>query len=57
MIDVEVIGHPTAAIAALEPIRSRLLAELAESTSAATLAARIGLARQKVNCHLRVLEA
>lgn len=57
MIDVEVIRNPTAAIAALEPIRSRLLAELSEPASAATLAARIGLARQKVNYHLRALEA
>jgi DNA-binding transcriptional ArsR family regulator len=57
MIDVEAIGHPTAAIAALESIRSRLLAELAEPASAATLAARIGLARKKVNYHLHALEA
>jgi DNA-binding transcriptional ArsR family regulator len=57
MLDVEVIEDPGAAAAALEPIRSRLLAELAEPASAATLAARIGLARQKVNYHLRTLEA
>src|SRR5262249_24332964 len=42
---------------ALEPVRSRLLAELAEPASAATLAARLGIARQKVNYHLRTLEA
>ena len=57
MIDVEVIDDPAAATAALEPVRSRLLAELSEPASAATLAARIGLARQKVNYHLRALEA
>ena len=57
MDDVEVIDDPAAAIVALEPIRSRLLAELAEPASAATLATRVGMARQKVNYHLRALEA
>ncbi|HVK17171.1 MAG TPA: helix-turn-helix domain-containing protein [Fimbriiglobus sp.] len=57
MLDVEVIDDPAAATVALEPVRSRLLAELAEPASAATLATRIGLARQKVNYHLRALEA
>lgn len=57
MNDVEVIDNPAAAIVALEPIRSRLLAEMAEPASAATLAARLGLARQKVNYHVRTLEA
>lgn len=57
MLDVEVIEDPVAAAAALDPIRSRLLAELAEPGSAATLAARVGLARQKVNYHVKALEA
>jgi DNA-binding transcriptional ArsR family regulator len=57
MDDVGVIDDPAAAIVALEPIRSRLLAELAEPASAATLATRIGIARQKVNYHVRALEA
>ena len=57
MIDVEVISDPAAAAVALDPIRSRLLAELAEPASAAALASRMGLARQKVNYHLRALEA
>src|SRR6478672_113920 len=57
MLDVEVIADPAAAVSALDPIRSRLLAELAEPASAATLAARLGIARQKVNYHLRALEA
>jgi len=57
VLDVEVIDDPTAAVVALEPIRARLLAELAEPASAATLAGRVGLARQKVNYHLRALEA
>ncbi|HEX5418887.1 MAG TPA: helix-turn-helix domain-containing protein, partial [Gammaproteobacteria bacterium] len=57
MIDIEVISDPVAAAAALGPIRSQLLAELAEPASAAALASRIGLSRQKVNYHLRALEA
>ena len=57
MVDVEVIADAPAAVDALDPIRSRLLAELTEPASAATLAARVGLARQKVNYHLRALEA
>ncbi len=38
-------------------MRSRLLSELAAPASAATLATRVGLARQKVNYHLHALEA
>lgn len=57
MLDVDVISDAGAAATALEPIRSRLLAELAEPASAASLAARMGLARQKVNYHVRALEA
>jgi DNA-binding transcriptional ArsR family regulator len=57
MLDVAVIEDPAAAIVALDPIRSRLLAELAEPASAATLATRLGVARQKLNYHLRALEA
>jgi DNA-binding transcriptional ArsR family regulator len=55
--DVEVIEDPAAAAVALDPLRSRLLAELVEPGSAAVLAARVGLARQKVNYHLGALEA
>ncbi|MGE0441818.1 MAG: helix-turn-helix domain-containing protein [Gemmatimonadales bacterium] len=57
MDDLQVIENPAAAAAALEPTRARLLAELAAPASAATLANRVGLARQKVNYHLRALEA
>ncbi|MGH9118230.1 MAG: ArsR/SmtB family transcription factor [Acidimicrobiales bacterium] len=57
MLDVEVIEEPAAATAALDPVRARLLAELREPASAAALAVRIGLSRQKVNYHLRQLEA
>lgn len=57
MLDVQVIDDPAAATVALEPVRSRILSELAEPASAAMLATRVGLARQKVNYHLRALEA
>jgi DNA-binding transcriptional ArsR family regulator len=57
MQDIEVIQDPAAAAAALDPVRARLLAELREPASAATLAARVGLPRQKVNYHLRQLES
>lgn len=57
MLDVEVIDDPAAAVVALDPIRARLLAALVEPGSAATLAERVGLSRQKVNYHLRALEA
>ena len=56
MHDVAVIEDPAAAEASLDPIRARLLAELAEPGSASTLAARVGLTRQKANYHLRALE-
>lgn len=57
MLDVHVIEDPATAAVALVPMRSRLLAELAAPASAATLAARVGLARQKVTYHLNSLEA
>lgn len=56
MLDIQVIDDPAAATVALEPVRSRLLAELAAPASAATLATRVGLTRQKVNYHLHALE-
>jgi DNA-binding transcriptional ArsR family regulator len=56
VLDVTVIDSPAAAEVSLDPTRARLLAELASPASAATLAARIGLPRQKVNYHLRTLE-
>jgi DNA-binding transcriptional ArsR family regulator len=55
--DVEVIEDPAAAALALDPIRARLLRELVEPSSAAGLAGRVGLARQKVRYHLNALEA
>lgn len=50
------IDDAAAAEASLDPIRARLLAELAEPASASGLAARVGLPRQKINYHLRALE-
>jgi len=56
MLDVTVIENAAAAEASLDPVRSRLLAELAIPGTATTLAARVGLPRQQVNYHLRTLE-
>ena len=57
VVDLRVIDDPVSASVALDPTRSRLLAELRTPASAATLAGRVGLPRQKVNYHLRTLEA
>ncbi|NYI03374.1 ArsR/SmtB family transcription factor [Allostreptomyces psammosilenae] len=56
MKDVEVIQDPAVAEVTLDPVRARLLAALAEPGSATTLAAQVGLTRQKANYHLRALE-
>ncbi|MCW2938929.1 MAG: Transcriptional regulator, ArsR family, partial [Actinomycetia bacterium] len=56
MFEVAVIEDPAAAEASLDPVRARLLAELAVPGSATMLAAKVGLARQKVNYHLKSLE-
>ncbi|MFI6320087.1 ArsR/SmtB family transcription factor [Nonomuraea sp. NPDC050556] len=56
MFDVAVIEDPAAAEVSLDPMRARLLAELAVPGSATMLAAKVGLARQKVNYHLKTLE-
>ncbi len=50
------IEDAAAAAASLDPLRARLLRELAAPSSASGLAARLGLPRQKVNYHLRALE-
>lgn len=58
MRQVDVIDNPRAAAVALDPLRSRLLAELRdEPASAGAVATKVGIARQKVNYHLRQLEA
>jgi DNA-binding transcriptional ArsR family regulator len=54
--DVAVIEDAAAAEASLDPMRTRLLAALAEPSSATALGQRLGLPRQKVNYHLRTLE-
>jgi predicted ArsR family transcriptional regulator len=56
MHDVVVIEDPAAAVVALDPVRARLLAELVEPGSAAALATRVGITRQRVNYHLKTLE-
>ncbi|MDQ0030938.1 ArsR/SmtB family transcription factor [Arthrobacter bambusae] len=56
MLDIEVIEDPAAAEASLDPIRTRILQELAEPGSATQLSAKVGLPRQKVNYHLKALE-
>ena len=56
MLDIGVIEDPAAAEASLDPIRTRILRELAEPGSATQLAAKVGLPRQKVNYHLKALE-
>lgn len=56
MNEIALIDDPAAAGVSLDPVRARLLAELAEPGSATTLAQKIGLPRQKVNYHLRALE-
>lgn len=56
VLDVDVIDDPVAAAAALDPVRSKILAVLAEPGSSTTVAAVLGLPRQQVNYHLRILE-
>lgn len=56
MLDLDILDTPAAAALALDPVKARLLAELSTPASAATLAGRVGLTRQKVNYHLRALE-
>lgn len=56
MLELDVIENAATAAIALDPIKSRLLAELSAPASAATLAGRVGLSRQKVKYHLRGLE-
>lgn len=51
------IDAPDAAIAALDPVRAEILRLLVEPGSASSVARTLGLARQKVNYHLRALEA
>ena len=56
MLDLDVIDDPATAVAALDPLRARILAALAEPGSATSVADALGLPRQRVNYHLRTLE-
>ena len=56
MPDVAVLDDPAAAAVALDPVRARILATLAaEPASAAGVAARLGLPRQRIGYHLTSL--
>lgn len=55
--DIRVLNDAVAVEVALDPIRTSILDALAEPGSAASIAATVGLTRQKVNYHLKSLEA
>lgn len=57
MDDVRVLADAAAVEAALDPMRASILDALAEPGSATTVAATVGSTRQKVNYHLKTLEA
>lgn len=56
LAEMSVIRDPGQAAALLDDTRRMLLSELAEPDSAAGLARRLGLPRQRLNYHLRLLE-
>jgi DNA-binding transcriptional ArsR family regulator len=53
---VSMLSRPDQVAAALSPLRRRILEQFDEPQSAATLARRLGMPRQKLNYHLRGLE-
>ena len=53
---LSLVDAPDTLRAALTPVRRQLLARLREPASAVTVAAELGLPRQRVNYHLRTLE-
>ncbi|CAN5807524.1 helix-turn-helix domain-containing protein [soil metagenome] len=57
MDQVRVLADAAAVEVALDPIRASILDALTEPGSAATIAVAVGLTRQKVNYHLKALEA
>jgi DNA-binding transcriptional ArsR family regulator len=57
MEDVRVVADPAALEVALDPMRASILEALTEPGSATTIAAAVGSTRQKVNYHLKALEA
>ena len=54
--DLDVLDDPAVVIAALDPMRAKILSLLAEPGSATSVASALGLPRQKVNYHLRALQ-
>ena len=56
MNEIDVLDDPEIAALVLDPVKARILAALSTPGSAASLAAEVGLPRQKVNYHLRLLE-
>ena len=53
---LDIVRSPESAAALLDPVRRQLLAQLKEPDSAAGLARRLELPRQRINYHLKVLE-
>lgn len=53
---MQVVDRPDQAAGLLKPIRAQILRTLGAGDSAAGVARKVGLARQKVNYHLRELE-
>lgn len=56
VLDLDVIDDPATATLLLDPVRARVLQQLAVPGSATTVAGALGEPRQKVNYHLRALE-
>ncbi|MCX4564189.1 ArsR/SmtB family transcription factor [Streptomyces sp. 2-1] len=57
MDDIRVLSDAVVVEVALDPIRASILDALTEPGSATSVAATVGLTRQKVNYHLKALEA
>ncbi|HEX2220279.1 MAG TPA: helix-turn-helix domain-containing protein [Gemmatimonadales bacterium] len=55
-VPLDIVRSPESAAALLDPTRQRLLEHLREPDSAAGLARRLRLPRQRLNYHLKVLE-
>ena len=53
---IDLVGRPASAAALLHPLRRRILEALRTPDSASGLGRRLGLPRQKLNYHLRLLE-
>lgn len=56
MDDLRVLNDAAAVAVALDPIRAAILGALNEPGSAASIAATVGVTRQKANYHLKALE-